>query len=129
MKWTAWSTLIALLVYVWISLNVVKARIRHKIQAPVMDGPIEFQSVLRVQANARPDAGGLRLALGSPAGGQMSPERLARREVWIAPRLNAPAGEWTLLPNALVLINGQLELRDAGAAGAVGGRFYKLIER
>jgi glutathione S-transferase len=31
--------------------QVAGARARHKIPAPTMDGPVEFQSVMRVQAN------------------------------------------------------------------------------
>jgi glutathione S-transferase len=49
--WTAWATLVALIVYIWIGYNVGKARAQFKISAPVMDGPVEFQSVMRVQAN------------------------------------------------------------------------------
>ncbi len=51
MKWTAWSTLIALIVYLWIAMNAAKARVTYKVKAPLMDGPIEFQSIQRVQAN------------------------------------------------------------------------------
>jgi glutathione S-transferase len=51
LHWTAWATLVALVVYIWILMNVGKARGKFKIQAPTTDGPVEFQSVLRVQAN------------------------------------------------------------------------------
>ena len=51
MKWTAWTTLAALLVYLWTAKNVGAARGRFKIKAPVMDGPLEFLSVVRVQMN------------------------------------------------------------------------------
>lgn len=51
MHLTAWVTLAALAVYLWTGLNVARARARHKIPAPAMDGPLEFQSVLRVHAN------------------------------------------------------------------------------
>lgn len=51
MHLTAWVTLAALAVYHWTMLNVAFARKRFKISAPVMDGPVPFMSVLRVQAN------------------------------------------------------------------------------
>ena len=51
MHLTAWITLAALAVYLWTGINVARARGKFNIHAPVMDGPIEFQSVLRVQAN------------------------------------------------------------------------------
>ena len=51
MHLTAWVTLAALAVYLWTGLNVARARAKHKIPAPAMDGPLEFQSTLRVQAN------------------------------------------------------------------------------
>jgi glutathione S-transferase len=51
MHWTAWATLAALIAYMWMLSNVGKARKKHQIPAPATDGPIEFQSVLRVQAN------------------------------------------------------------------------------
>lgn len=49
--WTAWTTLVALLVYFWIVFNVGRARGKFRIDAPVMDGPLPFLSVLRVHAN------------------------------------------------------------------------------
>lgn len=48
---TAWATLATIIVYIWIFTNVGKARRKFKIFAPASEGPIEFQSVLRVQAN------------------------------------------------------------------------------
>ena len=51
MHLTAWVTLAALAVYLWTGINVARARTTHKIAAPAMDGPLEFQSTLRVQAN------------------------------------------------------------------------------
>jgi glutathione S-transferase len=51
MQWTAWTTLAALCVYFWISFNVGKARSTYKVPAPSMEGPLEFQSIVRVQAN------------------------------------------------------------------------------
>src|ERR1035437_4277562 len=52
MQWTAWITLAALAMYFWTGLNMGKARIKYEVPAPAMDGPIEFQRVARVQANA-----------------------------------------------------------------------------
>lgn len=51
MQWTAWATLAALVVYIWMFVNVGKARGKYKVPAPATDGPVEWQSVLRVQAN------------------------------------------------------------------------------
>ena len=51
MHLTAWITLAALAVSFWTGINVARARTTHKIAAPAMDGPLEVQSTLRVQAN------------------------------------------------------------------------------
>ncbi|HSY28444.1 MAG TPA: MAPEG family protein [Burkholderiaceae bacterium] len=51
LHWTALVTLMALLVYSWMLTNAGKARGKYKVKAPATDGPIEFQSALRVQAN------------------------------------------------------------------------------
>ena len=51
MIWTAWLSLLALLVYLWMTVNVSRARIRFSIPAPITDGPQEFMSVVRVQMN------------------------------------------------------------------------------
>ena len=51
MFFTAWATLAALGVYFWTSVNAGRARIRHNIPAPLMDGPEDFQRCQRVQAN------------------------------------------------------------------------------
>ena len=51
MKWTAWATIAVLLTYIWILANVAMARGKYKVVAPSIDGPIEFQSVYRVQIN------------------------------------------------------------------------------
>jgi glutathione S-transferase len=48
---TAWVTLAVLAVYLWTAMNVARARVKYKVPAPAMDGPLAFQSVLRVQAN------------------------------------------------------------------------------
>ncbi|MES2130053.1 MAG: MAPEG family protein [Pseudomonadota bacterium] len=51
MQLTAWITLAALFVYMWTFINVGRARGRFKINAPVMEGPPEFLSVVRVHLN------------------------------------------------------------------------------
>jgi glutathione S-transferase len=51
MKWTAWTTVAALLTYFWVFANVGRARGKYKVVAPSIDGPIEFQRVYRVQIN------------------------------------------------------------------------------
>jgi glutathione S-transferase len=48
---TAWITLAALAVYMWTIFNAGRARATWKVRAPSMDGPVEFQSRMRVQAN------------------------------------------------------------------------------
>jgi glutathione S-transferase len=48
---TAWVTLAALAVYLWTGVNVARARVKYKVAAPMMDGPVGFQSAMRVQAN------------------------------------------------------------------------------
>lgn len=51
MKLTALITLAALFVYAWTMSNAAVARGKFKVKAPSMDGPLEFQSIMRVQAN------------------------------------------------------------------------------
>jgi glutathione S-transferase len=51
MQWTAWTTLVALVVYFWMLANVGRARGKYQVKAPATDGPLEFQSILRVQVN------------------------------------------------------------------------------
>jgi glutathione S-transferase len=51
MQWTAWTTLAALAVYVWVFTNAGRARMKYKVVAPSMDGPAGFLSAQRVQAN------------------------------------------------------------------------------
>lgn len=51
MRWTAWSTLAALAMYFWVFAQAGRVRARLKIKAPSMDGPVEFQNAIRVQAN------------------------------------------------------------------------------
>jgi len=48
---TAWATLAALGVYFWTGVMAGLARVRHKVAAPSMEGPLAFQSAQRVQAN------------------------------------------------------------------------------
>lgn len=51
MKLTAWTTLASLLMYIWIFAKAGKARDIYNVPAPGTDGPIEFLSAMRVQAN------------------------------------------------------------------------------
>lgn len=51
MKSIVWITLASLLMYVWTFIKVGRARSVHKVDAPAMDGPIEFLIALRVQTN------------------------------------------------------------------------------
>ena len=51
LHWTALVSLAALVVYGWMLANAGRAREKYKVPAPSMDGPIEFQSAHRVQAN------------------------------------------------------------------------------
>lgn len=51
MYWTAWVTLAALAVYIWMIVNVGRARQRYQVPAPLTEGPQEFMSVMRVQMN------------------------------------------------------------------------------
>lgn len=51
MQWTAWTTLAALAVYIWIFANAGRARGKYKVIAPSMEGPAEFLSAQRVHAN------------------------------------------------------------------------------
>ncbi len=48
---TALVTLLTLLVYFWMTMQVGKARGKHEIQAPATDGPEEFLRVFRTHAN------------------------------------------------------------------------------
>lgn len=49
--WTALVTVLALLVYLWTGLMVGRARTTHKVEAPAMSGPPEFERAMRVQNN------------------------------------------------------------------------------
>ncbi len=51
MHLTAWVTLASMVMYVWVFANVGAARKKFKVAPPCCEGPVEFQSVLRVQAN------------------------------------------------------------------------------
>ncbi|MDX2222702.1 MAG: MAPEG family protein [Rhodospirillaceae bacterium] len=48
---TGLVTLVALLVYLWVTLKVGGARAKYGVKAPAVDGPAEFQRVFRVQQN------------------------------------------------------------------------------
>jgi len=51
MFWSAWATLAVLGVYFWTGVMAGWARVKYKVPAPAMDGPLPFQSAQRVQAN------------------------------------------------------------------------------
>jgi glutathione S-transferase len=51
MVWSAWATLAILGVYFWTGVMAGWARVKYKVPAPAMDGPLPFQSAQRVQAN------------------------------------------------------------------------------
>ncbi len=51
LPWTSWVTLVALMMYFWIIFNVGRARGKHHVYAPSVDGPPEFLRALRVQVN------------------------------------------------------------------------------
>jgi len=48
---TAIVTILAILVYFWTLMGVGAMRGKHKVNAPTMTGPLEFESAVRVQAN------------------------------------------------------------------------------
>ena len=50
-QYSALVSVLALLVYVWVSLKVGGARAKYKAPAPAMSGPPEFERVFRVQMN------------------------------------------------------------------------------
>lgn len=51
MHLTAWVTLAALAVYFWTFAIAGQARVKYKVPAPSMDGPVAFLSAHRVQMN------------------------------------------------------------------------------
>jgi glutathione S-transferase len=51
MNLTAWTTLLALGVYGWTGANAARARVKFKVKAPSMDGPLPFQCAQRVHLN------------------------------------------------------------------------------
>lgn len=48
---TAWATLAVLGVYFWTGFMAGWARVKYKVPAPSLEGPLPFQSAQRVQAN------------------------------------------------------------------------------
>ena len=44
-------TVLALLIYIWMSFRVGGARVKHQVPAPAMDGPPEFLRAYRVHMN------------------------------------------------------------------------------
>lgn len=51
MFFTAWAMLAVLGVYFWTGVVAGYARVKYKVPAPSMDGPVAFQSAQRVQVN------------------------------------------------------------------------------
>ncbi len=49
--WTSWLTIAVLIMYFWTVMVVGRMRIRHKVKAPSMEGPPDFQRAVRVQTN------------------------------------------------------------------------------
>ncbi len=49
--YTAFVTLLDMVVYFIFSLNVARARGKYKVEAPDTDGPMEFRRIFRVQQN------------------------------------------------------------------------------
>jgi glutathione S-transferase len=49
--WVSLVTLLALLLFVGVSLNVGRARAKYKIAAPAVSGNLDFERVYRVQQN------------------------------------------------------------------------------
>jgi glutathione S-transferase len=48
---TGFITVIALVFYFWTGMGVATMRGKHKVDAPTMTGPLEFESAVRVQMN------------------------------------------------------------------------------
>lgn len=44
-------TIVSLLIYVWMAMQIGKARGQHSVPAPLTDGPEDFLRVLRVHGN------------------------------------------------------------------------------
>jgi glutathione S-transferase len=51
MVFTAWAMLAVLGVYFWTGVMAGYARVKYKVPAPSMEGPVAFQSAQRVQVN------------------------------------------------------------------------------
>lgn len=49
--WTGLVTLFTLFIYYVLAFRVGKARARHGVPAPSMEGPVEFQKAMRIQIN------------------------------------------------------------------------------
>ena len=48
---TAVVVVLSLFVYIWVTMKVGGARAKYSVQAPAVDGPVEFQRVFRVHMN------------------------------------------------------------------------------
>jgi glutathione S-transferase len=51
MQASAWVSLAAMLLYIWIIIQAGRARVQYQVKAPSMDGPPAFLAAQRVQAN------------------------------------------------------------------------------
>lgn len=49
--YTAFATLLDMILYLVVSFNVGRGRVKYKVQAPSTDGPEGFQRIFRVQMN------------------------------------------------------------------------------
>ncbi|MFZ6726737.1 MAPEG family protein [Undibacterium sp. MH2W] len=49
--WTSWVSVVVLMMYFWTFFVVGKARGKHGVKAPSVDGPDDFLCALRVQSN------------------------------------------------------------------------------
>jgi glutathione S-transferase len=49
--YTAFATLLDMALYLFVLINVSRARTQHKIEVPKTEGPADFQRVLRAQIN------------------------------------------------------------------------------
>lgn len=83
----------------------------------------------KLRANPQAAPGGpFRVRMDLDNGGQLSTADAGSIEVWWAASPAAPLAEWTRLTNGISLINGALQVQDAGSTGSLL-RFYKIIQR
>lgn len=51
LPWVAITTVLSLIFYLFTGIQVARMRGKHKVDAPVMTGPAEFERAVRVQMN------------------------------------------------------------------------------